>query len=130
MSPEKERQSDTELSIAPQIKECALQLGFSKVGIARAGRLTEEHDRLQQWLTQGFHGEMKWMARDPAQRADPRRLFSKVRSVVVVALNYYTEHQHEVSATRDEVRTASGSERVERDEKAEVATGKISRYAW
>ena len=87
-----------------------MQLGFTKVGVTRAERLSTEETRLKAWLDRGFHGEMKWMERDPAQRADPRRLFPEARSVVVVALNYYTEHEHRV-----------GSARV---------NGKVSRYAW
>jgi len=110
--------------VAAQVKERALQLGFSRVGIARAESLTEEHNRLQQWLARGLNGEMKWMERDPAQRTDPRLFFPPARSVIVVALNYYTEHEHEVS-------TGSGSDRVERQrELSTAATGKISRYAW
>src|ERR1044072_2705656 len=51
---------------------------------------------------------MSWMARDVARRTDPRELLTGARSVVVVALNYFTPHEH----TREE------------------GTGKISRYAW
>src|SRR5262252_6311749 len=94
---------------AAQIKARARQLGFSKVGIARAEKLAAEHEHLQEWLTRGYHGEMKWMERDPAQRADPRLFFPAAKSIVVVALNYYTPHEHKVRAT---------------------ATGKVSRYAW
>jgi epoxyqueuosine reductase len=91
-----------------RIKERALAEGFHKVGIVRAEALTAERERLQEWLRRGFHGEMRWMERDPEQRADPRLLFAEARSVVVVALNYYTPHKHA---------DAPG-------------TGKISRYAW
>jgi epoxyqueuosine reductase len=115
MTPENARQSDVELSIAAQIKARALQLGFSKVGIVRAEPLAAEHRRLQQWLAHGFNAEMKWMERDPAQRADPRGFWPPAQSVVVVALNYYTPHQHEAR---------SGSDR------ADTVSGKISRYAW
>jgi epoxyqueuosine reductase len=90
------------------IKTRARGLGFDKVGIVRADTLHVERERLEEWLNRGYHGEMNWMARDPAQRADPRRLFPEARSVVVVALNYYTPHQHSNSS----------------------ATGKVSRYAW
>ena len=83
-------------------------MGFSKVGFARAESLSEPQAHLREWLARGYHGEMKWMERDPAQRADPRQLFAQARSVVVVALNYYTPHQHSVGE----------------------ATGKVSRYAW
>jgi epoxyqueuosine reductase len=90
------------------IKSYALQLGFHKVGIARAELLSAESERLEEWLRRGFHGEMKWMTRDPEQRTDPRRVLAGCRSVVVVALNYYTEHQHSENP----------------------GAGKVSRYAW
>ncbi|MFN2578004.1 MAG: tRNA epoxyqueuosine(34) reductase QueG [Pyrinomonadaceae bacterium] len=104
--------------VTVQIKKRALELGFSKVGIARAERLTREHNRLQDWLVRGYQGEMKWMERDPAQRTDPRLLLASARSVVVVALNYYTEHQHKVG---DGNYGPAHSESL---------TGKVSRYAW
>ena len=78
------------------------------MGIVPAAALEGERKRLEQWLERGLHGEMRWMARDSHQRTDPRLLLPSARSVVVVALNYYTPHSH----TND------------------PATGKISRYAW
>lgn len=93
---------------ARRIKERALAEGFHKVGIVQAGRLDEESERLAEWLSRGFHGDMQWMARDPERRVDPRTLHSDARSVVVVAINYYTPHQHPQDPSR----------------------GKVSRYAW
>jgi epoxyqueuosine reductase len=90
------------------IRERAYAEGFQKVGIVRAEALADEGERLRTWLDRGFHGNMQWMARDPSERADPRRFFPQARSCVVVALNYYTPHEH----ARDD------------------ATGKVSRYAW
>jgi epoxyqueuosine reductase len=102
-----------------EIRRRALDLGFSKVGFARADNLSAEYARLQEWLRRGYHGEMNWMARDPERRADPRLLFPEARAVIVVALNYYTEHAHEVSTTR-----------VSERDKETTLTGKVSRYAW
>jgi epoxyqueuosine reductase len=99
-----------------QIRKRALQLGFSKVGVTRAENLSTEYDHLHEWLARGYQGEMKWMERDPAQRADPRLFWPQARSIVVVALNYYTPHEHEVG-------TAWGSQ-------SQLSTGKVSRYAW
>jgi epoxyqueuosine reductase len=101
-------QPETGSSVAARIKARALEIGFAKVGIARAENLSGEYEHLQDWLARGFHGEMKWMERDPAQRADPRRFWPKARSVVVVAMNYYTPHEH--NGAND--------------------SGKVSRYAW
>jgi epoxyqueuosine reductase len=91
-----------------RIKAEALALGFHKVGVVRAEPLTDERARLEEWLARGFQGEMAWMERDPAQRADPRLLLEGARSIVSVALNYYTPREHADDAT----------------------SGKISRYAW
>src|SRR5262249_21134623 len=79
------------------IKARAHDLGFEKVGIVAAEVLSDEQSHLQQWLGRGYHGEMKWMGRDPAHRADPRKLFPAARSAVVMAMNYYTPHEHRVS---------------------------------
>ncbi len=101
------------------IRKHALRLGFSKVGIARAEDLSAESDHLREWLARGLNAEMKWMERDPQQRADPRRFWPPARSVIVVAVNYYTPPEHQVSTT-------PGSA-VNEDSQA---TGKVSRYAW
>jgi len=97
---------------AEQIKAHARALGFQKAGIVRAEPLSHERDRLQEWLRRGYHGEMGWMARDPEQRTDPAKLFPDAKSVVVVALNYYTPAQHD------------------NDPERSPGSGKVSRYAW
>jgi epoxyqueuosine reductase len=83
-----------------RIRHLALEIGFSKVGIVAASQLSAERERLEEWLQRGYHGEMSWMLRDPEQRTDPRKMFPQAKSVVVVALNYYTSHQHAVTTTR------------------------------
>jgi len=122
-----------------RIKERALQLGFSKVGIARPESLSAELNHLQEWLARGFIGEMKWMERDPQQRADPRLFWPQARSVVVVALNYYTPHEHEVArvstgsgagSPREHLAWGAGCDRIKGDADPPGATGKVSRYAW
>ncbi len=51
---------------------------------------------------------MAWLAREPEKRSDPRLLFPEAQSVIVVALNYFTGHEHQIDPDK----------------------GKISRYAW
>ena len=51
---------------------------------------------------------MKWLEREPEKRSDPNLLFPGAKSIVVVALNYFTPHEHEENSEK----------------------GKISRYAW
>jgi epoxyqueuosine reductase len=94
--------------LSRRVKERALAEGFDKIGIVPANALELESARLMEWLAVGYHAEMKWMARDPGMRGDPRKLFPPARSIIVVAKNYYTPARHS----------------------AGPATGKVSRYAW
>ena len=122
-------------SLTEQIKARAGELGFDKIGIVRAEALIEERARLEEWLRRGYHGEMTYMTRDPEQRSHPRKLFSGAKSVIVVALNYYTPHEHEVRTDcfhplplgEERGEGAKHSGRVNVRSKA---TGKVSRYAW
>jgi epoxyqueuosine reductase len=75
------------------IKAEAKQLGFLFCGIAKAEFLEEEAPRLEQWLNNRMHGEMQYMENYFDKRLDPRLLVDGARSVISLALNYYTEHQ-------------------------------------
>jgi epoxyqueuosine reductase len=98
--------SKTDLSRA--IKQRAYAQGFDKVGLVKAEPLSHESQLLKEWLSRGYQGTMQWMLREPAKRANPLELFPDAKSIIVVAENYYTPHEHSDSS----------------------ATGKISRYAW
>src|SRR5688500_8467840 len=80
--------------LTAEVRRRAAELGFQKVGVVRAEALTEEAARLEEWLARGFHATMGWMERGPERRTDPRELLPGARSVVAVALNYYTPHEH------------------------------------
>lgn len=91
-----------------RLKEEALRLGCLSAGVARAAALDPEGDRLREWLDRGYHASMGWMARRAAERVDPSSVLPSVRSIVVVAVNYFTGHRHSESSE----------------------SAKISRYAW
>ena len=95
---------------AQQVREYALNLGFHQVGIASAdvsqAVVNTRNAALQRWLEQGYQADMAWMANP--KRWDIHQVMPDVRSLVCVALNYYTPHQ-----------------RPNDDQH-----GKISRYGW
>lgn len=72
------------------IKAEAKRLGFLFCGIARAEFLEEEAPRLEKWLHDGRHGEMQYMENYFDKRLDPRLLVDGARSVISLALNYYS----------------------------------------
>ncbi len=88
--------------------EKAKGLGFELAGFAKADILNEEVVHLEEWLSKGYQAGMKYMNRNIDKRKDIRKVFPESKSVISLALNYYTPDQHI----------------PEEDE------GKISRYAW
>ncbi len=76
---------------AEQVKQKALELGFHKVGITAASIEAEQGtETLQAWLAQGYQADLKWM--EYPQRQEIRSVMPEVRSLICVALNYYTPH--------------------------------------
>jgi len=63
-------------------------IGFSAIGITDPDSISNAHERLQAFLDAGSHGDMDWLANEPARRASPRVLWSEVRSVVMLGINY------------------------------------------
>jgi epoxyqueuosine reductase len=96
------------LTATDTIKTKAQELGFAKVGIAKAEPLDDEARYLLEWLNRGYHGTMKWMTRNIDKRTDVRNIVPGAKSVIAVAMNYYTDVHHA----------------------NEPGTGKVSRYAW
>jgi epoxyqueuosine reductase len=99
---------------ADQVKRKALALGFHKVGIANVNlpddkaAIPGDSNRkfLQSWLAEGRHAQMEWM--NNPKRQDVRQIMPGVRSLICVALNYYTDHVRPDESDR----------------------AKISRYGW
>jgi len=75
--------------VTSQIRQEALRLGFDFIGISKADFLEEEAPRLEQWLLQHGHGQMKYMENYFDKRLDPRKLVDGARSVISLLYNYY-----------------------------------------
>lgn len=75
-----------------QLKQVALELGFHKAGIVAADRNDGvDVKRLQTWLDLGYHADMAWMTNP--KRQDIHQVMPEARSLICVALNYYTPEQ-------------------------------------
>ena len=80
---------------ARSIKAKAEELGFLACGISRAEFLEDEAPRLEQWLRQGKHGNMDYMANHFDMRLDPRLIVPGAKSVISLAYNYHTPLKQE-----------------------------------
>jgi epoxyqueuosine reductase len=66
----------------------ARSLGFDDCRIAPA-QPAAHRALFEQWIAEGKHGDMAWMARNPERRTDPTVVLPGARSVIVLAMNYY-----------------------------------------
>ena len=57
-------------AVLEQLREWATALGFSQIGVASVD-LTHAEPGLLQWLDNGFHGSMAYMAAHGLKRAQP-----------------------------------------------------------
>ncbi|MBT4113121.1 MAG: tRNA epoxyqueuosine(34) reductase QueG [Flavobacteriaceae bacterium] len=71
------------------IKNEAKRLGFISCGVSRAEFLEDEAPRLEKWLKNNMHGEMKYMENYFEKRLDPSKLVDDAKSVISLSYNYY-----------------------------------------
>ena len=95
--------------LKPRLIEFARELGFDSCRVARCDPPAHA-DEFRNWLENGAHGEMDYMARGEEKRHNPDKILPGAKSIVVLALNYFQEPDFRRSQTS--------------------ATGRIARYAW
>jgi len=88
--------------------EKAKHIGFDIVGFAKADLLEDETEILQQWLDKGYQASMSYMEKNLHKRKDVKEILPNGKSVISLAINYYTPEKHS----------------------REIDKGKVSRYAW
>jgi epoxyqueuosine reductase len=88
----------------------ARELGFQRLGVARAELLTPEDERLRSWLAAGRHGAMRWMEDTAEVRTNPTHagMLPSAKSVVVLATAYARAEAPEGPAPGRVARYAQG----------------------
>jgi epoxyqueuosine reductase len=76
------------MALKAALVQAAREQGFEVAGIARPDSIPEAKAHLEAFLADGLHGDMAWMETTAARRGDPRALWSDVRSVIMLGLNY------------------------------------------
>jgi epoxyqueuosine reductase len=62
--------------------------GFDVAGITKPDAAPEAKARLERFLAEGAHGDMRWMAAAAERRASPGALWPDVRTVIMLGMNY------------------------------------------
>ncbi len=97
-------------TLTQQIYQRANELGFELVGITPAVQ-SETIARYRQWIENGYAGKMGYLERHLPLKADVRQLLAEAKSVISLAINYYTLDPPKALVE-------------------DPARGQISRYAW
>ena len=97
-------------TLSQQIQTRAHELGFELVGITPAEQ-SQTIQRYRQWIENGYAGKMGYLERHLPLKEDTRRLLQEAKSIISLAMNYYTI---------DTPKTLAEDPR----------RGQISRYAW
>jgi len=74
--------------IKEELVNQARLLGFDCIGVTDPGAIAQAGGHFREFLDAGSHGDMDWLAANPERRSDPRGLWSEVRSVIMLGVNY------------------------------------------
>jgi epoxyqueuosine reductase len=103
-------------ALLEQLRAWASALGFSQIGVADVD-LSHAEDGLLQWLAQGFHGAMGYMAAHGVKRARPAELVPGTVRVITARMDYLPQVVPE------------GWQAIEWQRIGEVEQGSLSMYA-
>ena len=84
-------------TLARDIKQWGCELGFQQVGISDCD-LTEAELHLLQWLGQGRHGDMDYMAKHGTKRSRPPELVPGTLRIISARMNYWPPDTREAQA--------------------------------
>lgn len=98
------------MSVEEECKQAAREIGFDLVGIADA-QPARHAAAYREWLRNGHHADMEWIARNVETRCDPGVWIPDAESMIVVGVSYATQ---------------APSPRIWND----PLRGRIARYAW
>ena len=62
--------------------------GFDAVGFVSPDAIPEAASRLNEFISAGRHGDMDWMETHQTRRGAPLNLWSEVKTVIMLGMNY------------------------------------------
>jgi epoxyqueuosine reductase len=96
-----------------QLGAKALELGFAELRCASVVGPAAHAGEFLEWIEEGHHGDMAWLAKNTHRRVDPREVLPGARTVLVLATNYF-----QAPRVQGDLTSLGG------------VRGEISRYAW
>ncbi|MGH1486480.1 MAG: tRNA epoxyqueuosine(34) reductase QueG [Cellvibrionaceae bacterium] len=82
-------------TLAGLIKQWGRELGFQQVGITDID-LGQHKDYLEEWLNNGYQGEMEWIRAHQPQRNNPDMLVTAAARVISARMDYLPENTEQI----------------------------------
>ena len=95
------------VTLKQRVLDEARRLGFDAVRVTVPEALGVAATRLGDFLREGRHGDMDWMATHAERRADPRMLWPEVRSIIMLGMSYAPDHDPMVALNNKQRGTIS-----------------------
>ena len=92
------------------LRDAAQAHGFDAVAIASPDAVPPAGARLAEFVAEGCHGDMQWLAATADRRGDPRALWPEVRAVIMLGVNYGPQEDPLAANPRFSERDASEQE--------------------
>jgi len=106
--------------VKTRLVQFARELGFDSCRVA-ACSAPAHADKFDDWLDEGAHGEMEYMARATEKRREPQKVLHGAKSIIVLALNYFQGGGNAAEPVPVRLGPATTEQK---------ARGRIARYAW
>ena len=69
------------MDISSKIKRKAFEIGFSKIGIAKAQFYKEDEFNINRWIENGYHASMGWIERRKEERSNIKKYYKDSKSI-------------------------------------------------
>jgi len=76
------------VALKAELAREAKALGFDCFGVTAPDAIPKAQARLKQFLADGSHGTIDWLANNLARRDDPHLMWREVRSIIMLGVNY------------------------------------------
>jgi epoxyqueuosine reductase len=88
-------------ALAVRVRKLAREFGFQRCGISGV-ELGDDEAFLRDWLQQGLHGTMEWMAAHGDKRSRPAELIAGTLRVISVGLDYDSRNDDDAWSTLED----------------------------
>lgn len=87
-----DKETAKKLKLKNLLADEARAAGFDVVAFTHPGSIPQAPVRLREFIDNGYHADMDWMEETEERRANPQTLWSEVRTIVMLGMNYGPDH--------------------------------------